>query len=266
MQAILGIDAAWTRNQPSGVALIQGKRGRWSVVCVAPSYDAFLACAGGEPLDWRAQRFSGSAPDVAALIEAARRLASAEVSIVAIDMPVSKVPFESRRAADMAISKEFGGRGCSTHSPTHTRPGLLGRSLSAELKARGFPLATTAAGRSATPCTIEVYPHPALLTLLRRDYRVRYKVSRSLKYWPGSSVPERVSKLLSELKNINRVLGAVFGGAPVPLPRSREISTLAALKRYEDALDALVCAWVGSRFAEGKARGYGDDLATIWVP
>ncbi len=40
--------------------------------------------------------------------------------------------------------------------------------------------------------------------------------------------------------------------------------SLAALKRYEDALDALVCAWVGIEFLAGRARAMGDAEAVIW--
>ena len=52
---------------------------------------------------------------------------------------------------------------------------------------------------------------------------------------------------------------------PTDLPHFREIETLAALKRYEDTLDALVCAWVGMQFANGLAIPYGDESAAIWV-
>jgi predicted RNase H-like nuclease len=38
------------------------------------------------------------------------------------------------------------------------------------------------------------------------------------------------------------------------------------LKRYEDALDALVCAWVGAKYLLGEAVAYGDGTAAIWVP
>ena len=71
-------------------------------------------------------------------------MTSADLAVVASDMPTAKVPFESRRAADSAISKAFGGRGCSTHSPSTSRPSPLGQSLMAQLDAEGFPLATTA--------------------------------------------------------------------------------------------------------------------------
>ena len=40
---------------------------------------------------------------------------------------------------------------------------------------------------------------------------------------------------------------------------------LAALKRWEDAVDALVAAWVGIRYLEGTAEPYGDATAAIWI-
>jgi predicted RNase H-like nuclease len=50
------------------------------------------------------------------------------------------------------------------------------------------------------------------------------------------------------------------------LPDAARVPSLAHLKRYEDALDALVCAWVGVCALNGSARAYGDDAAAIWVP
>jgi hypothetical protein len=38
------------------------------------------------------------------------------------------------------------------------------------------------------------------------------------------------------------------------------------LKRYEDTLDALVCAWLGFRFLAGKTLPLGDETAAIWCP
>ena len=36
IRAIVGIDAAWTEHEPSGLALIQSEGVDWNVVCVAP--------------------------------------------------------------------------------------------------------------------------------------------------------------------------------------------------------------------------------------
>ena len=264
MSAILGIDAAWTEGEPSGVALVARTRRAWKVVAAAPSYAAFVACDRGAPVDWQ-KRPAGSRPDIAGLLEAARRMTPAEIRVVAIDMPVAKLPFSTRRSADIGISKAFGARGCSTHSPS-VRPGALGRRLMDQLDARGFPLETSRRGKRSRPCTIEVYPHAALLALLACDYRVPYKVSRSLRYWPGASRRQRIENILSQLRRVSAGLADVFGRLPVPMPSAGEVQSLVALKKYEDALDAIVCAWVGTRFLEGTAQPYGDDVAAIWVP
>jgi predicted RNase H-like nuclease len=267
MRAILGLDAAWTEGQPTGVALIEEAGSGWRVSAVAPSYDTFIRLARGLAVDWNEPRFDGSWPNTRDILDAARALSPATVSVVALDMPIASVPIESRRAADRAISRAFGSRGCSTHSPTATRPGPLGVGLMSQLDEAGFPIATCVPGHlGRTPSTIEVYPHPALLTLRSCDYRVPYKVSRSRKYWPGASVELRISRLLDEFAGIRDALQRELGPLPFDLPAASETPTLARLKRYEDALDAVVCAWVGLRFLQRRARCHGDETAAVWVP
>ena len=266
MTAVLGIDAAWTERQPSGVALVRRDRSRWRVVCVAPSCASFVAASRGAPVDWLAKRVPGSRPDVPALLAAARRMTSADLAVVAVDMPLAKTPIACRRSSDRAISKAFGGRGCSTHSPSALRPGPVGHRIASQLEAAGFPLCTSIDPRASRPCAIEVYPHPALLALLARDYRVPYKVARAGTYWPGVSVAARVRRLLAELGRIHFALEGVFGRLPLVLPDRSAVAHLSVLKRYEDALDALVCAWVGVRFLEGAATAFGDESSAIWVP
>ena len=50
------------------------------------------------------------------------------------------------------------------------------------------------------------------------------------------------------------------------LPEPVAVKSLAALKRYEDALDALVCAWVGVEYLGGRTLPLGDGDAAIWCP
>lgn len=87
MTVVLGIDAAWTTTEPSGVALVASDGAEWRCVAVAPSYDAFLRLASGASVDWTHSRCCGSAPDVPALLDTARTLAEAPVDLVAVDMP-----------------------------------------------------------------------------------------------------------------------------------------------------------------------------------
>jgi predicted RNase H-like nuclease len=154
----------------------------------------------------------------------------------------------------------------STHSPSRDRPGPLGDSFTKALAAAGYPLATVADLPAALPRTIEVYPHPALLVLLVREYRVPYKVSKSKKYWPDATVQERIRKLLEQFTVIESALNRVFGHTHIPLPAPSQVQKLNQLKRYEDALDALISAWVGVQYVEGRSKGYGDEKAAIWVP
>jgi predicted RNase H-like nuclease len=105
-----------------------------------------------------------------------------------------------------------------------------------------------------------------LLRLLNADYRVPYKASNTTRYWPGQSVPTRVRNLLREYQRILRALSACISDIPLTLPSPEACTSFAFLKRYEDALDALVCAWVGIEFLEGRATAYGDDTAAIWIP
>ena len=130
----------------------------------------------------------------------------------------------------------------------------------------GFPIATSLTTAAQTRRLLEVYPHPALVTLLTRTYRVPYKVGKTRSYWPALSLDERIDMLLVEFSAIHDALDNVLGPVGIQIPTAAGKLTLSALKRYEDALDALVCAWVGIRYMQGQAIGHGDETAAIWCP
>lgn len=266
MTAILGIDAAWTAGQPAGVALVEKSGGIWRTVAVAPSYGAFIALADGNSVDWDGTRPSGRWPPISELLAAADRLSGCGVSVVTVDMPIANVPVVTRREADRAVARAFGKRWCATHSPTPARPGKLGEHLMAALREHGFPLVTNTQQLDGQRCSAEVYPHPALLALLGDEYRVPYKVARSGRYWPGASVTERIRLLLEQMARIEGGLDGRLGPTGIRLPKADRVPNLAHLKRYEDALDALVCAWVGACILDGTAEAFGDESAAIWVP
>lgn len=266
MTIVLGIDAAWTAGQPSGVAVVAGDERRPRVLGAAPSYQSFLALAAGEPVCWRPQ--PGMPPPVPDLIGAAVRLTGRPVDVIAIDMPLGTAPILSRRPADNAISCAFGAAGCSTHSPSPLRPGPVGQALATDLTRAGFRLATMPRLNPGLPAFIEVYPHVALLRLCGSARRLPYKVSRSGRYWPDAGLAERKRRLIGVWRGILDRLDQVMEGAAaaIPLERAEGSPTLAGLKPFEDALDAIVCAWVGCCFAGQRADGYGDTESTIWIP
>ena len=265
MRVILGIDAAWTDRQPSGVALVKGEGRRWSCLAVAASYQAFIERASGPTVDCMTRQ-PGVCPEPKTLLDAAKRIADAAVDIVTIDMPVSNRRIAGRREADNAISRSYGARWCSAHSPSVERPGNLGSRLTNEFEALGYPVATTDDNSGTVARLVEVYPHVGLLALLQRDMRVPYKVSKSSKYWPNTTPETRIGRLLDEFAKIRRALGESFSCVSLSLPARGAVATLNDLKRYEDALDALVCCWIGTRYVSGDVMALGDTHAAIWCP
>jgi len=264
--AVLGIDAAWTPRQPSGVALIAATPAGWQCIAVAPSYAGFLALALGEQVDWTA-RTSGCPPDAAALLAAsAALLGGREPTVVAVDMPLSRQLITGRRPADNHISRVFGARKCGTHSPSVQRPGPLADDFARAFAALGFQLATSATRPGAPNRVLEVYPHPALLRLLDAPERVMYKVGRTRAYWPAADPTRRRANVIQVLQTVLDGLRREIAAIPLVLPAAAGGVGLAPLKRFEDALDALVCAWVGARYLAGAVDAYGDSDAAIWVP
>ena len=57
-----------------------------------------------------------------------------------------------------------------------------------------------------------------------------------------------------------------MGPTGLTLPNANDVLHINLAKRYEDSLDALVSAWVGTCYLEGNAVPYGDASAAIWCP
>ena len=250
LQNVLGIDAAWTERQPSGVALAGRAGPGWRLVAANASYDAFHARAG--------RAGTGLVPDAAALLASARVLAEGDVDLVAIDMPLSLDPITMRRESDNAVSRCYGGRKAGTHTPSALSPGPLSDRLRAGFADAGYGLCTAAIAR---PGLIEVYPHPALIELTGAAQRLPYKAGKTKTYHPGLGRADRVARLLATWASIVGHLEAALPGAAAALPVPAHPT-----KAFEDTLDAVVCALVAARALDGQARAFGDARSAIWVP
>lgn len=250
MKVVLGIDAAWTKGNPSGVAVVVKTDNGWLCRGVAPSYQAFIDLAGGTPVDWAA-RPTGSVPDIPALLKAAEKLAGGPVDVVAIDMPISNEQITGRRKADDEISRAFGTKWAATHTPSVDNPGEIGSELSKAFKEQGYEIITSKTQKLGAKPLIEVYPHPALISLLNSSYRIPYKKKAGI----------TVQAQRDKFRIIKAALDMIIANG---LPDPDQIAV--GVKHYEDALDALVCAWGGICFIEGYAEPHGDESAAIWVP
>ena len=253
MSAILGIDAAWTPEGSSGVALIRETgSGRWECVAVEAGYSAFLG-----RLD-----LGGQVP-ARQLIQIAEQRAKTPVSLVVADIPLSRGPITGLRHADREVGRRFGAYGCAAYTPSPTLPGPVSEHFRDGFEECGFRLATRA-GHLLPRALIETYPHPALLSLLNADYRVRYKVHNTKKYWRDADIPTRMVNLLRVLREIWSKLSESIDEISFEIPEFSQ--SFAGLKQIEDKIDALVCAWVGIQSLDGKDEPIGDESAAIWLP
>lgn len=262
MRAVLGIDAAWTHTQPSGVAMAVDSGTGWRLGTVAPSYRHFQALACG--ISVTTPRPSGSEPSAPDLLASVMKLCGSAPDLVAIDMPLSRTPISGRRASDDAVSRAYGSRHCSTHTPSTVRPGKISDDLTQGFSSAGYPLLTLAPVKR--PGLVEVYPHPALVEFAGAPTRLKYKAGKGRTYWPGRTPAERRSLLLEEWKTIVSVLDARLPGVESTLPALDAAAGGVELKAYEDMLDAIVCVCVAVCILEGDALPYGDDTSAIWIP
>jgi len=259
MKSILGIDAAWTPHHASGVALIrQSIDGKWESVATEDCYLAFVRRAGCT--------LTGSDGSVSAsdLLEAARCLGCSDITLVVADIPLSRETISGRRCSDNCVSEAFGGRGCSTHTPSTTRPGPVSEQLRDGFEKCGYKLATADSDGLPRKALVETYPHPALLSLMDANYRIPYKIDKARKYYPEITPELRRTKILHKLREIYLVLSAPITGIAIDFPAKSP--NRAILKSIEDRIDALVCAWVGIQALAGKALPMGDHESAIWLP
>jgi predicted RNase H-like nuclease len=261
MRSVLGIDAAWTCTQSSGVALAAETAAGWELKAVAPSYQRFHALMADDLVG--EVRPSGSIPDPAALLASCSARYDRAVDLIAIDMPLSHEPINGRRVSDNAISKEYGQRKCGTHSPTASRPGRMSDDMRENFGRAGYQLQTIAI---SAPGLIEVYPHSALVQLARAPERLPYKASKVHKYWPALVPKKRRAKLYRQWSEIVALLENEIRGVAAALSELELGASGAKVKAREDEIDAVVCAWVAICALQGRAKPFGNHQAAIWVP
>jgi len=259
MRVVLGIDAAWTDKNPSGVAVATEEAEGWRLKGAFPSVEHFLAEAHKKPAP---EKPSGGVGQACDLLEATRAMAGRLPDLVAIDMPMALEPITTRRASDEALSRAYGAKWCAAHSPNAQRPGPISDHLREGFGEAGFPLCIT---EIATPGVIEVYPHPALVELCDEPKRLPYKVGKLRSYWPDSKPEHRRLLLSGEWSSIGTVLEPYLQGAG-DFCNTFEL-TPKQLKAQEDMIDAIICCICAIRALDGGAKPLaGDELSAIWVP
>ncbi len=260
---ILGVDAAWTFHNPSGVALLEVNAGaRPQLVPLARSYSEFLQ---GE-ICWD-EPAKVSPPQLPKLLEYCQTHYG-NVQVVALDIPIGPQPVRSYREADRAVTRKYGGRGASVHSPTPERPGIVADLLYQQLTEAGFRWAGLSPVTNR-PSFLEVYPHIAIIELFGYSYRLPYKVQKRNQYFKDDPPEIRYKKSVEKLNELrDKILTEVKLSEKINLPELDidQYYAVKYLKGYEDALDSIICALVGYYYQKGEAIALGNETGTVWVP
>lgn len=215
----IGLDLAWSpRNNSAGVALQgEGPCARWVAHCERLGSDEDIVAFVGEA--------SGEGP-----------------ALVAIDAPLIVPNEEGARPVDREITRLYGryGAGCYPANRQRIGGGIRGEKIVAALERYGFIQDPHIQRLCTTRCVFEVYPHPATITLFHLDRTLQYKPRphRTLESRRGE-----LARLRELLRGLDSRVPAALMDKQV-MNRAMESLAGSALKRYEDLLDAALCAYI----------------------
>ncbi len=216
----LGIDLAWSKKNNSGIAVIEGNESGGALVY------ADIALSDREILDF------------------VSRYAKKGNALIAVDAPLIVPNNEGRRLAEAIVGDLFRKYNAGAHPSNRTRLGawsegkIRGEELVKELDAIGFSHNPVVKKFETSRKVFEVYPHPSMVVLFNLNKILQYKAKpkRTLEFRVREF--ERYKKFMNGLKN-----------PPLKIRNKRinaDLSklTITELKRYEDMLDAVFCAYI----------------------
>jgi predicted RNase H-like nuclease len=232
-----GVDLAWAGRNPTGVAVV----------------DAFGRLV-----------HLGAVRDDAAVLAALSPYVQGDC-LVAFDAPLVVTNHTGQRPAETALNRDFRRFEAGAHPANTTKPEFADVPRGARLaRALGLDMDPRS---SATRRAIEVYPHPATVVLFRLARTLKYKAK------PGRDLEQLRSELLLLMDGIEKLTHAAV---PLRVARHddwaqlrRQVVTAqrkSDLRRAEDPVDAVVCAYV-ALYAQHCPAGvtiYGD-FATGYI-
>lgn len=239
----IGIDLAWSPRKPSAGAVIAALGGE------------------GKLVGW--QQELGADEEITAFVE---RWAGHGPTLVSIDAPLVVPNVEGSRPCDRDLSRDFHPFHAGAHSASRRLLGrygeVRGERLLAHLLELGFTHGPHIEHRVPVRQVIEVYPHPAMVTL--------FGLERILKYKRGTISERRreLRKLAEYIQGLSRAEPALR----IETDFWQNVDELRGrrYKAYEDLLDAIVCAYIGHYcwyWGPERFVAYGDrETGYIVVP
>jgi predicted RNase H-like nuclease len=180
--------------------------------------------------------------------------------VVGFDAPLLVVNPTGRRRSEADLSRAFAAQHAGVY-PTNTAMPHFAEGGRAARLARRYDLAidATVPWAAGQRRALEVYPHSASVALFDLDFILKYKGQRGRTLESRRAALDRLVHLLSGLHSQDGLppLTAPDGFASLRNEIARA-PTGAALRRLEDPIDAIVCAYVAMLFVAGRTRVIGD--------
>ena len=224
MATFIGIDLAWQSDRNhSGGAVLEGDQSAVTLREVSSGL--------------------GTLADVEAFVD---RNASPD-TVVAVDAPLVIENLNGQRPCETEIGRRFGAADASAHtSNLRLYPNARSVQFAKNLESRGFlhcprSHAQTLGGK----WFFEVYPHPAHVVLFRRARIIKYK--KGPVDFRKAGLTEFRQSLLEHLSGAQPSL-KINAALQSFLDHPLEALEGAALKHYEDKLDAVFCAYLAAHF------------------
>jgi predicted RNase H-like nuclease len=231
---MIGIDLAWGTRAPTGIAVLdpQGRLVELVSVRSDEEIDAVLEPWIGGPC------------------------------IVGLDAPLHVVNPSGRRPCEADLTRAFAGQHAGAYPSNTGLPHFSDGGRAAHF-ARRHDLAIDAALPPAAGQrrALEVYPHSATVALFDLSQVLKYKArkDRSLAMRQAALV-----KLVDLLAGLAAPSGLPALSSPDGFAALRrdtaQAPTAAALRRLEDPVDAIVCAYVAALFLAGRTCVIGDNV------
>jgi predicted RNase H-like nuclease len=162
---------------------------------------------------------------------------------VAFDAPIVVRNATGHRPCERLISQYYGRFGASCHAANTTNPSFANGSRALRLiQELDLDLSPTAERRAA-----EVYPHPAIVTLFDLPRILQYKAKPGRDFNHLYAEMLRLADYVESLADASPPLQAKPNPAWQQLRENLARATRKAdLKRVEDALDSVICAYIAA--------------------
>ena len=168
-----------------------------------------------------------------------------DVQGLSIDAPLIINNATGQRDCERELSKEYGARYASCHtSNTTLYPNASSTILANYLSKANF---NHLGNPEKEHWQIECYPHPALIEIFNLPERLQYKKGNVAARKQGQV---NLANHLKSLENSNILKLTIDTASEIYLDEDHIRQQVgAALKRNEDALDSIICAYIGALYA-----------------